>query len=559
MPPRSPPRFHIRLFVGVAVIAFLVGQTVSRNKQSLDTPSASAHDHGHVCRHHPSGSKSRTSPVTCPIQPEAFSVGSEWFPGNDVATKATLVEKLAGAIRIRTETFDDMPMNATDPGFDVFCDFEDYLKKTFPLLCKTLEFERVNEHGLLFTWQGTRPDLKPMLLMAHQDVVPVNPSTLHLWKHPPFDAHMDEDGWIWGRGTTDMKATLIALWASAERLIEEGFQPERTIIFSHGFDEEIQGPRGAKELAKVILERYGPQGISIIVDEGFNGVDTEYGTTFARVGTAEKGCLTVTISISTPGGHSSRPSKHTGVGIMSRLIVEMENNPNQPRFLAGNPLLSYLECAAEYGDMDEFLRAQIREKECWPALADELGGDRVLQTFLKTTQAVDIFNGGIKYNALPKSVHAITNYRIDFFETTQDTLDRLDKILRPLAAEYNMSFASFGETPTTEENLIQLDTMGIRLEPAPITPPIGHAWDLMGGTIKHIFPGSVVVPSGMTAFTDTQYFWDVSTHIYRFAPASLELIKNYHTVNERIHVNAYMSTIRFFHKLMRNSVGWQSP
>ncbi|ODN90740.1 hypothetical protein L198_06056 [Cryptococcus wingfieldii CBS 7118] len=235
---------------------------------------------------------------------------------------------------------------------------------------------------------------------------------------------------------------------------------------------------------------------------------------------------------------------------MSRLIVETENNPNQPRFLEGNPLLSYLECAAEYGDMDESLRAQIREKECWPALADEFGQDRILQTFLKTTQAVDIFNGGIKYNALPE---------MDFFEATQNTLKRLDKILRPLAAEYNMSFASFGETPTTDENLIQLDTMGIRLEPAPITLPTGHAWDLMGGTIKHIFPGAVVVPSGMTTFADTQYFWNVATHIYRFAPASLEIIKNYHTVDERIHVDASMSTIQFFYKVMRNSVGWQSP
>jgi len=176
----------------------------------------------------------------------------------------------------------------------------------------------------------------------------------------------------------------------------------RTILFSHGFDEEIGGPRGAKQLAEVILERYGPDGISIIVDEGFTGVDDEYGTTFARVGVAEKGCLTVTLSVHTEGGHSSRPPAHTGVGIMSRLLVEMENNPNLPRFKDGNPLLTYLECAAEYGDMPPELKDRVRHEECWPALAEEFGHDRILQTFLKTTQAVDIVNGGIKYNALPE-------------------------------------------------------------------------------------------------------------------------------------------------------------
>ena len=64
-------------------------------------------------------------------------------------------------------------------------------------------------------------------------MVPVNPSTLHQWKHPPFSAHLDAEGWIWGRGTTDMKSTLIGLMAVAEKLIDEGFKPERTILFSH--------------------------------------------------------------------------------------------------------------------------------------------------------------------------------------------------------------------------------------------------------------------------------------------------------------------------------------
>ncbi len=56
-----------------------------------------------------------------------------------------------------------MPMNASDPSFDVFYDFEDYLRTTFPLFVKATKFERVNTHGLLFTWAGTEPALKPIV------------------------------------------------------------------------------------------------------------------------------------------------------------------------------------------------------------------------------------------------------------------------------------------------------------------------------------------------------------------------------------------------------------
>ena len=117
---------------------------------------------------------------------------------------------------------------------------------------------------------------------------------------------------------------------------------------------------------------------------------------------AEKGCLTLNISVETEGGHSSRPFRHTGIGILSKILVEMEANPQPPKIVEGSPLLTYLECAAEYGDMEEALSAKVRSSECWPALADEFGEDRVLATFLKTTQAIDIISGGIKYNALPE-------------------------------------------------------------------------------------------------------------------------------------------------------------
>lgn len=178
-----------------------------------------------------------------------------------------------------------------------------------------------------------------------------------------------------------------------------------------GFDEEIRGPRGAGHLSKVILNRYGPNGVALIVDEGFTGVDEEYGRTFARVGLAEKGCFNIQLSIHTPGGHSSRPPKHTAIGVAGLLFSAMEQNPGPIKLEATNPLLGFLECAATHGDMDDGLRSMVRCPKCWPALAEKLSEDGNLELFLRTTQAITIVNGGIKYNALPEVVTSTTNYR----------------------------------------------------------------------------------------------------------------------------------------------------
>jgi hypothetical protein len=155
---------------------------------------------------------------------------------------------------------------------------------------------------------------------------------------------------------------------------------------AQGFDEEVGGARGAKPLSELLYRRYGRDGVAFVFDEGFTGVDEDFGRTFARVGIAEKGCLTLELSVHTSGGHSSAPPTHTGIGIMSRLLVELENNPFLPAIDERNPLLTYLECAAQHGDMDDEMKAQVRQTQCWPLLADTLNQDKAYMPFLRTTQ-----------------------------------------------------------------------------------------------------------------------------------------------------------------------------
>ena len=103
--------------------------------------------------------------------------------------------------------------------------------------------------------------------MGHQDVVPVNPNTVEEWTHPPFSGHFDGT-LLWGRGSSDDKCGVIGILSTVETLIETVFKPARSIVLSFGFDEEVGGPLGDGHLAKFLLDKYGENAFSLLVDEG---------------------------------------------------------------------------------------------------------------------------------------------------------------------------------------------------------------------------------------------------------------------------------------------------
>lgn len=177
----------------------------------------------------------------------------------------------------------------------------------------------------------------------------------------------------------------------------------RTIILSSGFDEEIGGSRSAGPLARELESRYGKDGIALIVDEGFTGVDTAYGETFARFGMAEKGAVSLSLEVLSEGGHSSVPHGATGIGNLARLLVALEDHPDSPKLEKGNPILQELACGVEHGEVDKRTRKQLRDPKQWKKLGEELAKDDILRAFLSTTQATDLVQGGVKLCVLYSS------------------------------------------------------------------------------------------------------------------------------------------------------------
>jgi Gly-Xaa carboxypeptidase len=493
---------------------------------------------------------------------------------NSAAFRDVAIDRLSGAVQIPTQSFDDMGEVEEDPRWTIFESFAGYLAKTFPLTHASLQLEKVNTHGLLFTWPGTDLSLKPTLLMAHQDVVPVPDSTLKQWTHPPFSGHYDGK-FVWGRGASDCKNQLMAILSAVEALLSANFSPQRTLILSFGFDEEISGLRGAQHLASHLIKRYGHNSIASIVDEGAVNVEN-WGADFALPGVAEKGYADIDIVVRMPGGHSSVPPKHNGIGVASELITLIEANTYEPRLADENPYLGLLTCGAEHApDFPKTLKKLLNKRSSRSStcskhskadkLADEAAKAGPAIKYLFTSSvAVDIIHGGVKNNALPERTQITVNHRINVGSNSSAIKSHITSLAAKVAHKYNLTLNAFNGTESPSS--ITLSDRATLLEPAPVTPTSLHLsssnntrvtpFSILSGTTRALYGKDLIVSPGlMTGNTDTRYYWDLSEHIFRYGPGwDKEQVGmgNIHTVDERVGVQAHLDTVKWMWSWIRN-------
>ncbi|GAB7364154.1 hypothetical protein MBLNU230_g4705t1 [Neophaeotheca triangularis] len=481
------------------------------------------------------------------------------------AFRNTSISRLSNAVRIPTQSYDDLGAIGEDKRWDVMYEFAEYLETAFPAVHEHFKVEKVNTHGLVYTWQGSDSSLRPNLLMAHQDVVPVPSSTVDAWTHPPFDGVYDGK-FIWGRGASDCKNQLIAILSTMTALLEGGFEPRRTILLSFGFDEEISGRQGAGHLAPFLLKRYGKDGIAAIVDEGATFEDA-WGTTFAKPGVAEKGYTDVSIIVRMPGGHSSIPSDHTSIGVTSEIITAIESQSYSTFLDNQNPYLGQLHCGAEHSpNFPTKLKALLKARSLNPggssssicarkpdllALAAAEQGPAT-KYLMQTSQAVDVITGGVKVNALPERTEVIVNHRINIGETPQTVWDRLSNVVEPIAKKHNLSLHAFPEKAKESPQSVLLTATSPPLDVAPVTPTgEGSVYSLLSRVTRSLYGEAIVVAPGiMTGNTDTRYYWDLTRNIFRFGPGwdpeGDEGLGNIHTVDERVSVIGHVNGVKWF-------------
>lgn len=179
-------------------------------------------------------------------------------------------KKLRGALQIATENlgYNPSPEDSLD-NYQEFFKHHEYLSESLPLIYQHLKLEKVNQLNLAYTWEGKNSLLKPMLLTAHQDVVPVERKTISKWKFPPFSGHYDKDSdTTWGKIAIECKKMMFTELETVEKLLKDGFIPERTVITAFGFDEETAGLKEARNLGAFFEQQYDKNGIHSTVDEG---------------------------------------------------------------------------------------------------------------------------------------------------------------------------------------------------------------------------------------------------------------------------------------------------
>ncbi len=441
--------------------------------------------------------------------------------------------RLAGAIQIRTVSHHDR----SRMDMATFAALRAYLAQTFPRTHATLQVELVHGASLLFTWAGADPTRRPILLMSHQDVVPVNPGTEGDWVHPPFSGAV-ASGYVWGRGTMDVKVGVLGVLEGVEALLAAGFVPQRTVMLAFGHDEEVGGTDGAAHIASLLVERgVRPE---FVLDEGLvvtEGIVPGVSAPVATVGIAEKGYLSVELTAEALEGHSSMPPRETAVGIIAGAVQALGHAPFPARH--GGALAQMFEWLAPEVSFGKRLAFANLWLLGW-VVEDIMSRKPSTDATQRTTTAPTMMTGSTQENVLPKRASAVVNFRILPGDTVTGVLDRVTALI--------------------DDPRVGITPLGAAIEPSPVSSVSSPGFEALHRSIRETFPDAIVVPAPVVGMTDSRYFAELADDVYRFNPLRVgpEDTRRFHGTNERVAVSNYAEVVQFYAQLIRNAAGRQS-
>ncbi|MQW77418.1 M20/M25/M40 family metallo-hydrolase [Nocardioides sp. dk4132] len=429
------------------------------------------------------------------------------------------VAKLQALVRIPTVSHPD-PADIDTASFDAFLA---ELAGQFPLVHDHLELTRIHTHGLLFRWPGVSDD-RPLVLMAHLDVVPVEGE----WTHPPFSGAV-VDGQIWGRGTLDDKGSLVAICEAVETLLERGHVPAQDVWLSFGCDEEVFGvaaPLAVEELRRrgvrpwMVLDEGGA-----VASEAFPGVGAPVGV----VGVAEKGVTSFALRVEGPGGHASTPSRLGPTARLARAITRLERSPMPAR--VPEPTIELFRRLAAHapGPLRPVMANAAKVR---PVLARVLlAAGPEPAALARTTFAVTTLSASPAINVLAATAKAGVNVRIAIGDSVAGVLEHVRRAVR--------------------DDQVHLDLLEAG-EPTPVSPTDDPAFALLEQTITAVFPDAVPAPYVLMAATDSRHFAAICERVYRFAPFRMTKAQrqSIHTVDEHLGVEAFLDGVDWYRLLI---------
>jgi acetylornithine deacetylase/succinyl-diaminopimelate desuccinylase-like protein len=368
---------------------------------------------------------------------------------------------------------------------------------------------------------------KPILLLAHLDVVPANPAD---WSIDPFK-FTEKDGYYYGRGTGDDKYMAASFVANLIRYKQEGYKPDRDVIVALETDEEIldRNALGIQWLLKNHRELIDAE---FALNEG-GGVGLKNGKPIRNsVQTSEKVSLTYSLEVKNRGGHSSQPRKDNAIYHLAEGLVRLSKFSFP--FKLNETTRVYFERTADLeGDQTAAdIRSVISGRPDPTSLSlVRLSANPAYNAQLRTTCVATMLEAGHAYNALPQLARATINCRI----MPGDPVDEVKATLVRVLDDDQISIMQLGEPVLSAPSALHEEIMGT-----------------IGKLSAEFWPGVPVVPTMSAGATDGSYLRNAGIPTYGHSGLASDVDDvRAHGKDERVLVKSFFDGQEYLYRLVK--------
>ncbi len=415
-------------------------------------------------------------------------------------------------------------LNNESTDFTIFQAYIDKVKEMFPLVFSKCEFTQTKEYAIKLKLKGKNSD-KPTVLMSHYDVVPVTEG----WKHDPFLGEV-VDGYVYGRGAIDTKCTMACALRALEKALANNYIPENDLYLCFGSNEEVYGDSQVK-----IVEEMKKEGIkpALVFDEGggitsnaFPGVKEDT----AFLGVVEKGMANVKLSIEGNGGHSSTPRRNGPTIQLAKALLELEKHPMKPQYTKTTKELVNI-----MGRNSSFvLKLVFANMWLFKGLVKKLFVKMSADTraLVSSTFAFTLINGGTATNIIPNYVEANINVRIAPFDTVDDVVKHIKKVIK-------------------NDNIkIEVSDVNKMYQECDFN---SEGYNKIKNVVYQTFDNVIAAPFIMLGGTDARHYNEISDCVIRFSPLYLtnEDRKGVHGLDEKVKVETLQQCLQFYENLLK--------
>lgn len=378
------------------------------------------------------------------------------------------------------------------------------------------------EGVLVARYRGTGQGGRPILLMAHLDVVDARPED---WSFPPYEFR-ELDGYYYGRGTNDNKAGAAMLVANFIRYRQEGLRPTRDLIILLTSDEE-----SSQESIAWVLRAHRPlvdAAFALNTDGGGGELKDGKPITFS-VQAAEKVYLSFQLEVRNRGGHSSVPEPDNAIYRLASGLARLAAWQFPVRLTAVSR--AYFERSAEGQDPETAADMRAVAATGDPSAAARLSRVPFYNSVMRTTCVATRLFAGHADNALPQLARATVNCRL----VPTDPADSVEATLRRVVADTGIVFT-------------RLDIV----RPSPPSPLLPEVMGPVEALARELWPGVVVIPEMSTGATDGLFTRNAGIPTYGVSAIFDEVGDvRAHGRDERVGVEAYHRAAEYWYRLVR--------